>query len=206
MTCDELQAVAADIALDEITGADRAAALTHLGGCSACRTVVAELAAVADSLLLLAPSIEPPEGFESRVVARFGTARSPRRRWARVAAVAAAAAIIGGTVGYVARGDDPRTLPVAALLTSADGHAAGSVVLATGPDRMTCVFEDPRFGGAYDVQVVLADGSIADVGGFSAKGTPWSWTVPLPVDAADVRAVRVLGAGGELRASAEVAG
>ena len=204
MTCDDLRSVAAELALDELTGNDRALALEHLTTCDGCRALVSDLASVADTLLLLAPAIEPAPGFESRVLARVQPTR-PRHRRARLAAAAAAAVLVGVAIGFVL-GDrgETRSLPVAALLTGADGHAAGSVVLAAAPDRMTCVFEDPRFGGAYDVEVVLADGSTADVGGFSADGAPWSWTVELPVDAADVRLIRVLGEGGVLRATAHI--
>jgi hypothetical protein len=69
---------------------------------------------------------------------------------------------------------------------------------------MTCVFEDPAFGGEYSVEVVLANGDVASVGAFRADDVPWSWTVELTVDAADVRVVRVLDGSGVLRSSAEV--
>ena len=67
-----------------------------------------------------------------------------------------------------------------------------------------CVFEDEHFGGAYDVQVVLADGSARSVGSFTAATSPWSWTVPLPVDAAEVREVQVRSPDGVVRAQAEL--
>ena len=204
MRCDELRAVAADVALDELTGSERAAALEHLASCAVCRAVVTDLAAVADSLLLLAPSIEPPSGFESRVLSRLDVAPPARRtRWWVGAAVAAAAAV-GGIVGISVTSDDESTLPVAVELRSASGAPAGNILLADDPDRMTCVFEDERFGGGYAVEVVLADGSVVDVGSFRADGAPWTWTVPLPVDAADVRTVRVRDADGVVRVTAEV--
>lgn len=208
MRCDELRVVAPDLALDELTGEERAAAIGHLARCESCRALVAELAAVADSVLLLAPEVEPPPGFESRVLARRGATgadRRPRRRRVTAMVAAITAVLAAGVGGYLVRGGDGVTLPVAAILHAADGTAAGSVVLADGPDRMTCVFDDPRFGGAYAVQVELDDGVIADVGRFDAPGSPWSWTVPLDVDPGDVRRVIVLDGGGVVRASADVA-
>lgn len=204
MTCEELQAVAVDVAMDELTGADRAAALTHLAACAECRDLVTELATVADSLLLLAPSVEPPSGFESRVLGRLEivTPARRRRRWA--GAAVAAAALLGAVIGIAVTRDDGSSLPVAAELRTSSGGAAGNVLLADDPDRMTCVFEDERFGGRYEVEVVLADGSVTDVGSFSADGAPWTWTVPLPVDAAEVREVRVRDGDGVVRATAEV--
>lgn len=203
MTCEELRAVAVDVALDDLTGAERAAALTHLAGCTECRALVTDLAAVADSLLLLAPSVEPPSGFESRVVGRLDVAPVRRRRpWTAVAV--AAAALVGVVAGVALSRADGSSLPVAAELRTSSGASAGNVLLADDPDRMTCVFEDERFGGRYDVEVVLADGSVTDVGSFSADGSPWTWTVSLPVDAADVREVRVRDGDGVVRVTAEV--
>jgi hypothetical protein len=95
-------------------------------------------------------------------------------------------------------------VPIAASLRSARGVSAGNVVLADDPDRMTCVFESKAFGGGYAVEVVLADRTTVDVGSIEAGGAPWSWTVPLPVDVRDVRAVRVLDDDGVLRASARI--
>lgn len=206
MRCDELLAMAPDIALDALTGAERAAALGHLAGCEPCRALVADLAVVADALLLIAPSVEPPPGFESRVLGRLiAPPVSSRRRWTWVAAAAAVAALLGVGVGYAIADRPPtRSLPAAAVLHGRDGAVSGTVVLADGPDRMTCVFEDPDFGGAYSVEVVLANGDVTNIGEFSAHGAPWSWTVDLPVGAADVRAVRVLDDRGVLRASAEL--
>lgn len=204
MRCEELRAIAAELALDELTGTERAAALDHLGSCAACRAEVADLAAIADSLLLLAPPLEPPAGFESRVVNRITPVASPRRWWAPTAA-AAVAVIVGGVAGFVVRGaGDADDLPAAAVLLDGRGNPAGSVVLADEPDRMTCVFEGERFGGGYRVEVVDHDGDVAAVGSFSFERVPWSWTVELPVDAGDVRLVRVHSDDGTLRATAEL--
>lgn len=206
MTCDELRAVAAEVALEQLTGSERAAALGHLASCPECRAVVTELATVADSLLLLAPSVEPPSGFESRVLGRLDGAQ-PARRSARggIAAALMAAAAIGAVVGFSVAGDDDRAvLPVAAELRNARGEAAGNILLADDPDRMTCVFEDEKFGGAYEVEVVLADGSVASVGSFRSDGAPWTWTARLSVDVADVRTVRVLDDDGVVRITARL--
>jgi len=74
LTCAELQELAAELALGTVSGAERAAAIEHLAGCAACRDLVDSLARVADSMLLLAPEVEPPPGFESKVLARMGVA------------------------------------------------------------------------------------------------------------------------------------
>jgi anti-sigma-K factor RskA len=72
MSCDEFAEVAAEHALGELTGRERARALAHLDGCESCREQVRELAMAQDELLALLPSQEPPAGFESRVLERIG--------------------------------------------------------------------------------------------------------------------------------------
>jgi hypothetical protein len=212
VTCDELRAIAADVALDDVTGAERAAALTHLAECERCRALVASLAGAADSLLLLAPTVEPPPGFESRVLARIESARPPivrgrvRARGPIVLAAAAAlvAAVAGGVVGTVTANGGGRGLPRAMELRTARGAVAGNVLLASGPDRMTCVFEAEGWDGGYEVELLLDDGSVAEVGDFQLEVTPWSWTVPLDVRAESVREVGVRDDDGTVRATARL--
>jgi anti-sigma factor RsiW len=110
--CDQFEEKAPDLALGLLAGDDRGAALNHLAACSRCRQHLEGLVRVTDDLLLLAPSVEPAIGFESRVMARLTTEgafapapwvtstptgrRRPasRRRWARQLTVGMAAALI----------------------------------------------------------------------------------------------------------------
>jgi len=213
MTCDELRTIASDLALDEVTGEARADALAHIATCDPCRAVVAELALVADSVLLVAPAHEPPPGFESRVLRRIGAPRSLRGRARRVLP-AVAAALVAATLGVVGGaqladrgGEGARRAPIAASFTTvSSARPAGAVVLTDAPDRMTCVFSDDAFGGDYDVAVVLRDGSTKSVGTFTATKVPWSWTWTMPssIDVSDVREVQVRSGDGVLRLTAHV--
>jgi hypothetical protein len=72
MTCGELADVAAELALGVLTGRERAAALAHLDTCDACREDVRQLMATGEQLLELLPPVEPPAGFETRVLTRLG--------------------------------------------------------------------------------------------------------------------------------------
>jgi Putative zinc-finger len=83
MRCEEIRDLAPEIALGIADGAQRAEALRHLSTCRACQRVVEQLSQVADELLVLAPTEEPPAGFESRVVRALEPERPPSRRRAR---------------------------------------------------------------------------------------------------------------------------
>jgi hypothetical protein len=72
MTCGELADVAAELALGVLTGRERAAALAHLETCEACQEDVRQLMATGGQLLELLPPVEPPAGFETRVLDRLG--------------------------------------------------------------------------------------------------------------------------------------
>jgi hypothetical protein len=78
MGCQEFSDVAAELALGVLTGRERAQALAHLDRCASCREEVGQLTATGEGLLGLLPSVEPPAGFETRVMDRLGlTAPAP---------------------------------------------------------------------------------------------------------------------------------
>jgi hypothetical protein len=69
--CGQVRPLLAELAARALTGQERAGVLRHTAGCLTCREELAELAKIADELLLLAPEKQPPVGFESMVVARL---------------------------------------------------------------------------------------------------------------------------------------
>jgi hypothetical protein len=72
MTCAELADVAAELALGVLTGRERAMAVAHLDTCGACREDVRQFMETGEALRELLPPVEPPAGFETRVLARLG--------------------------------------------------------------------------------------------------------------------------------------
>ncbi|MGO9216533.1 MAG: zf-HC2 domain-containing protein [Streptosporangiaceae bacterium] len=74
MGCREFSDAAAELALGVLTGRERAQALAHLDHCASCRENVRQLTATGEGLLGLLPSVEPPAGFEARVMDRLGLA------------------------------------------------------------------------------------------------------------------------------------
>ncbi|GAA4459532.1 zf-HC2 domain-containing protein [Phytohabitans houttuyneae] len=78
--CPEVRELLPELATGALAGDERALALGHVGGCATCRRELAALSRAADAVLLLAPPVEPPPGFEGRVLARLDTGSSPGRR------------------------------------------------------------------------------------------------------------------------------
>ena len=90
--CAEFADAAAELALGVLTGRERARALAHLDQCEACRENVRQLTVTGEELVGLLPAIEPPAGFETRVMERLGLGApapgparplSPARRFGR---------------------------------------------------------------------------------------------------------------------------
>ena len=79
MGCAEFADVAAELALGVLTGRERARALAHLDWCDTRRENVRQLTVTGEELGLL-PAIEPPAGFETRVMERLGLAMLARLR------------------------------------------------------------------------------------------------------------------------------
>src|SRR5438876_11959284 len=98
MTCAEVRESLSEFSLGLLPGDDLREVERHLEWCAGCRRESAELAEGVASVALSLPVAEPPGSLEERVVAEVMTAagrgRSPRRRGARVLAVAALAAAI----------------------------------------------------------------------------------------------------------------
>ena len=67
--CAELAEAAPELVLGILPGDERAEAVAHLDECSHCQQLVAAYNMVGDRLLLLAARVEPPPGFDSRVLA-----------------------------------------------------------------------------------------------------------------------------------------
>jgi hypothetical protein len=61
----------AGLALCILTGRERADALLHVEFCTRCSSELDGLSIVVDRLLELAPHVEPPLGFEVRLLERF---------------------------------------------------------------------------------------------------------------------------------------
>ena len=211
MTCAELEELAAELALGTVSGAERAAALDHLAGCALCRELVDQLARVADGMLAMAPVVEPPPGFESKVLARMGVrpgppvSRVPRRRrmLAGVAAVALAAALSGAAVATLVDDDRPAEAEIRTALVADDegrwtcravvyGHDPTWLVVSLDrTDDLSTSFAVEALRAGSSVPVAVGNLTIHD-----GHGT-LSAAVDLPAEA--VESVRVRDGSGRVR-------
>lgn len=196
MTCDDVDALAAEAALGLVSGADRAALLVHLESCDRCRALVGAMAEVADQLLAAAPQAEPPPGFEQRVLARL-TGRS--RRWPAVVVGAAAAAVLvfAFALGRTSGSNLPAVREVA--MRTPSGRVVGEAYVHTGAPAWVFAavpgWKDDLT--EYRLRVTLADGTSTEANGIGSWGT----TVP---DRGEVRSIALVGADGQVWCAAAI--
>ncbi len=88
MQCEVIRDDLPEMAFGTLSGHRRSEVLSHVRSCLRCSAELEQLSTVADSLLQLAPQVEPPLGFELRLAQRLqatatqATAtRRPRRLW-----------------------------------------------------------------------------------------------------------------------------
>jgi uncharacterized membrane protein len=224
VSCGQVRALAADLAIGIADGQERDAALRHAATCAECRLLVSELSSVVDDLLLLAPSHEPPAGFASRTLARM-TASSPRRtagrrpwmaRAAVAAAVAAALALGAGAVYQGTSGDRRLADSYRAVLVQGHGSFFAAAPLRSPAGTLGSVFGyqgQPSWLFAtlsqptaqpehYDVQLVTRDGRHLSLGGTVLGGTHRTWGAQIPVELTQVRQLRFEAASGQFTMTA----
>jgi hypothetical protein len=205
LSCAEVADLAPEMGLGVLTGVERANALAHVDNCAACRSVVEQMAEVADSLLALGPEMEPPAGFESRLLARAGPAtptRHNRRRWAvptlaGLAAAAAVAVIIGQSGGQAGfKVQHPAALhaiggrELSATALSHDGRQFGQAFVYAG--RPSWVFMTVDSDGppqTVTCELKTADGQTITVGSFTVTDGYRSWGSTISVNPDQIRQV-----------------
>lgn len=208
------------LALGTLSGRDRAVVLQHLEGCARCSEEVEQLSLAADSLLPLAPEVNPPAGFEVKVFERMGIEVpaqsgprffSPRRT---VLGIAAALVALGGAFGIglsIDRSPAPvanAVAPVARLfesdLTSAS-HYRGELYLAEGkPGWVFMTIDGTGTTGYVTCQLETANGRHITIGKFWLASGSANWASPLTIPAGEVRLASVVSSDGTVLASAAV--
>ena len=192
-----------DLALGQLDGRERGAALEHLVGCPSCRDEVQRLVDAAELTLAATGEAEPPIGFEAGVfeaIRREQQASRPARR--RLPAVlAVAAAVAAAVVGFVAGarvGGTQSPVREAAMLTDT-GRTVGSAwaydddpawLLISVP--AWTVWEDPAATPhRYVLHAGLTDGSEVDLGEVTFR-SDGSWATTTAIDLARIATVAIV--------------
>lgn len=228
MSCAEFADSAAELALGVLTGRERAEALAHLDHCEACREHVRQLTLTGEQMLGLLPTVEPPAGFETRVMDRLGfAAQAPQRlrhrrqrpAWSHgfsprrmLAAAAVVVALIVGAVGgwglHAATAPTASsTLTSATLLATNDHDAVGQVFVYNGESRWMYMTVDLDSGNDTVIcQLVGADGHITTVGAFRLADGYGSWASPAATGDGKPVGARLVTADGKVLATATFSG
>lgn len=192
--CARLREVGAELALGVLPGRDRALATEHLKDCPACERYVGQLATISDRLTGLVPGVEPPVGFEQRVLRRMG--QPARKRWPWLVTGFVALAIGFAGVGWVLHGIlHPEELTSSSV--SSAGRAVGEVfVYADSHPWLYVELSALGVNGTMSCQVRLDDGTAVMVGSFPVVGGSGQWAGPAPVADGHLVEVRILGPDG----------
>jgi hypothetical protein len=211
--------LAVELALGVAVDSEREEALTHLAGCSWCRSRIDGLREAGDSLLLLVPPAEPPAGFEQAVLGGLRSARpavAGRSRPVAIRSVAprlAAAAIIlvvavgiGVLVGRA--GNDAPAPPTlaSATMTTPTGVDVGTVWRHPGEPSWLFVsvpgWRRWETDGAptreYRLQLTLADGRKVTLDDTFLRPDDGTWATTITADATDVVSVSVVDDSGQV--------
>lgn len=200
LSCDACRELAPELALGLLGGDERAAALAHLQGCGLCRDDVAALTGLHERLRVLVPPVEPPAGFETRVLARLTEAGRPRahRTWVRRLAVAAVAAFAVGIAfvgGWVAGAATPATTAappvkpaVLAVALTAGDRPVGQLFVEPSQPSWIYLYVDAPTGAAHlKCEFLRRDGSPAATATLTVRSGDAHWGGPNPEGTTDVR-------------------
>lgn len=205
--CARVQELAPELALGLLSGEERARVLDHLVTCEACRSTAEQLAAAADALLLAAPEVEPPAGFESRTLARLGPSRPARRRRGRAAVLAAAvvvAGIVGMAIGSLLRplGGHDHAEPVRSVhLAVTSGHGSGEVYTYAGDPPWLFVTVRGVADGTYTCRIRVRGDQALEIGHLGVRDGQGAWGRALSVDPGRIAAVELVDAAGRVVAA-----
>jgi len=213
--CAEGELLLPELALGTLTGEDRARALEHVGSCQRCSDELRRLNELGDALLLLAPSAEPPVGFESRVVDRLGV--SSEKKWRQrkkvlITAVALLSILVSASAMYVVgRGDRELADSYRDTLRIANGEYVAAHPLTDergvrfgyifgyqgSPSWIFCVITSGRSTTTYDGEVSSEDGRTWELGEIYVHEGEGSWGRSLPIPLHDLKEIRLVAQSGE---------
>ncbi len=204
--CEQYSGELAELALGVLTGRERAEALSHVESCPRCAEELEQLSRVADTVVQVAPELEPPVGFEVRLFESMGVSDVlPRRRrlraprWVPIG-VAAAVLALGLGLGLSLTSAPPPRVTSANLVEH--GVTVGHVDFGGTKPWMSMTLVDSPAQGRVDCLVITDDGATHWVGSFDARGGYGAWVAPLHFNPATVRSAEVVSPSGTVIATA----
>jgi hypothetical protein len=188
--CAAVRELLPEYAAGALDGRDRAAIEQHLQTCAECRADADTYVEVADSVLALAPSAEPPLGFEAAVMHRVGASPLRRRRRGALTLLAAAAALLVVGLGVGRMSAPPPEIRAAAL--TAKGDYVGKAWIHRGDPGWIYVdmhYADPD--QAITLEVVDAAGVTTNVGQLVLRDGHGTLGARSPVPVSTVHTIRM---------------
>lgn len=224
MNCTLFAELAPDLALGLLAEPDRADALAHARSCRTCREELTSLSSVVDELSLLAPAVEPPVGFEQRVVGALTGAPEParegvvvplgsaptrrvraRQRVLAVAAVVAALAVglgAGWQIGDRGTSRPPEAAPVVHGELADQGHPVGEIIAYGGSSPWLYMTVDVgHMNGAVECVLDVSGHRVA-MGSFGVTDGLGYWSTPLRQPVSGITGARLVQADGHVLATA----
>jgi hypothetical protein len=171
LSCEQVVALAPELALGVADGHERDAGLRHLGSCASCRHVVSELSATADDLLLLAPEHEAPSSLESRVLGAIGGSEGRAASLSEAREPSPLVSLVGARRERAGRRSWRKPLSVAAGFVLAVSVGASAMFAATADDRRIASGYRALLGvghGSYFAAAPLREGAVE-------VGTVWGY-------------------------------
>jgi hypothetical protein len=196
-----------ELVLGTVDGDRRARLAAHVLRCAECRRQYDELAATVQDLLPAAPAVQPPLGFDERVLASLAAdsgngaavGGAQRRRWPWIAAAALVIALLVPVgVWLASRSESAGSAGVVATLhRTQDGSSVGTVSVSDvgGKTVMVVAITDAPPDVSYYCRIAFADGTMIESGSWPEGNG--AWIVPLSGGRAHVTSVAVLPHGTE---------
>ena len=205
----------AELALGVLNGRERGDVLVHLQDCPRCTAKLEGLSMAVDGLLEVVPGVDPPLGFEVRVLDRLELGKQPRQRLARkplLLGLALACLLALGGIGlgwHAASSAPPRSQhaaievgPITATLLAKQGPR-GEVLLYRGhPGWFVMVVNGMKGVTRVRCLVTTSTGPSITIGWFSLNHGSGTWSGTLPVAADSVRSAAIASPGGTVLGSA----
>jgi hypothetical protein len=223
LTCQQCRELAAELATDVITGHERTQALAHLDNCTSCRDTISALTVTTDRLIELLPEVQPPPGFQHRVMTALTPPPPRTRRWQIPAAalLTLALAVTGWILGHTNHGTTPtqtnthtendaqageRTVLYAPLTTGhqTGEHQIGHAYLYPGNPPWIYLSLDTNntTNDTIKCEITRQDGSTVPVGTFPLTHGHGAWGGPTPIDRDTLATAKLINSNGHTLAKA----